>query len=93
VQVYAHYWTADGTPRYFLAGNYNAATQRFLRIRHDVPTDQMRWETSPNGVSWTQVFSWPREFDLSAVRADLTAGSWQSSPNPGVARFGSFSLR
>jgi hypothetical protein len=93
VQLYAHYWTADGTPRYFLAGNYNAATQRFLRIRHDVPTDQMRWETSPNGVSWTQVFSWPREFDLSAVRADLTAGSWQSSPNPGVARFGSFSLR
>jgi neutral ceramidase len=93
VQLYAHYWTADGNPRYFPAGSYNATTQRFLRIRHDAPTDQMRWETSPDGVSWTQVFSWPREFDLSAVRAELTAGSWQSSPNPGVARFGSFSLR
>jgi hypothetical protein len=93
VQLYAHYWTADGNPRYFLAGNYNATTQRYLRIRHDMPTDQVRWETSPDGTSWTPVFSWPREFDLSAVRAELTAGSWQSSPNPGVARFGNFSLR
>lgn len=93
VRLYAHYWTVNGNARYALIGFYNGTTQRYLRIRHDDPTDQMRWETSPDGAAWTQVFSWPREFDISAVRAELMAGTWQSSSNPGVARFGAFSLR
>jgi hypothetical protein len=71
---------------------YSPTAHRFWRIRHDIATDNVIWETSADGVSWTAQRTAPRPIPLTSVRVRLIAGKWTntSSTNPGTAIYDNF---
>ena len=72
---------------------YDASAHRFLRIRHDAATGQVRWETAPGsgGVpgTWTQrsVDTWQASVPLTALRVELKAGTSDPQTSPGTVVF------
>lgn len=64
---------------------YAAGLHRFIRIRHD-GADAV-WETSGDGVGWTERRRAPIAFDWSNVEMSLFAGTWQPETTTGTARF------
>jgi hypothetical protein len=48
---------SNGVPSTNAIGAYDPVAHKYLRIRHDVATATLYWETSPNGSTWTTVFS------------------------------------
>ena len=75
---------------------YSPTLHRFWRIRHgseehgDEHDEQICFETSPNGITWTiQRADHPR-FIVSAVYPELTGGTGASIANPGTASFDNF---
>jgi hypothetical protein len=53
------------------SGDYDAEADRFVRIREAAGT--IHWETSPDRVAWTELYSRATPMDASAVRVELYA--------------------
>lgn len=71
---------------------FDPVTHAFWRIRHGVNTDELVFETAPRVGSspgtWTEHGRSPRAFAITAVKAELKAGTWQAEPTaPGSAAF------
>ena len=65
---------------------------RFFRLRHVAANDTIVWESSPDRVNWTTRFALPRPISLTAVRAELAAGtdSAVTITQPGTVIFDNF---
>ena len=62
---------------------FDATNHRFWRIRHDTATNQIVFETSPNGVTnWNERRSITRRIALTAAYIELSAGSPKSIAAP-----------
>lgn len=71
---------------------YNAGTHAWWRIRHVASDDTIRFDTSTNGLAWTQQRSMARPFAITALYANIMGGTYQSVGAPGVAIFDSFNV-
>ena len=71
---------------------YNALVHRFWRIRHNIASDSIVYETSADGSNWSASFTVARQFSLSAIRVELIAGTTSSVASPGSAQFDNFLL-
>jgi regulation of enolase protein 1 (concanavalin A-like superfamily) len=71
---------------------YNAAQHRFWRIRHDLASDAVHFETSVDGVTWTIRRSVTRQLPITAMKIEISAGTWQGLSSPGTAIFDNFTL-
>jgi Tol biopolymer transport system component/photosystem II stability/assembly factor-like uncharacterized protein len=70
---------------------YDANAHRYMRFRHEPPTNSIVFETSPNNVDFTVRHSVVLQKSVSALTAELSAGT--SSPtDPGQAVFDNFGL-
>lgn len=68
--------------------SYDPSLHRWWRIRHVDINDTIYFDTSPDGIDWTQRVSIPRgSLDITAFYVYLGAGSWTSESTPGVAIF------
>jgi hypothetical protein len=72
---------------------YSASAHAWWRIRHLPPTDEIRWETSADGVTWTTHRTETRRLDIVGMIVELQAGTYQPETNPGVATFARFALQ
>ena len=95
-------WTESGNLRMALtvAGNsvgatsiaYNSTSHRWWRIRHVQAGDTIRFDTSPDGIVWTQRHSIARgSLNITAGKVNLSAGTSGSVATPGRARFDNLS--
>jgi glucose/arabinose dehydrogenase len=64
---------------------YNATNMRWWRIRET--TGKVYFETSADATTWTVRRTINDPFDLSKVKVLLDAGTYQSTSNPGTAKF------
>lgn len=64
---------------------FDAATMRWWRIREASSTVYL--ETSPDALNWTTRRSFAKAFALTDLEVILQAGTWQTTPNAGTARF------
>jgi hypothetical protein len=65
---------------------YDAAAHRFWRLRE--AGGQTYWDTSADGVTWSNHFAAPTGIDVSAVIIDIAAGHWTPGPGtPFVVRY------
>jgi hypothetical protein len=69
---------------------YSATTHRWWRIRHETSNDTWRWDTSLNGVDWTQQTTEARGHTITAVRATIMAGTWASMATAQTAMYDNF---
>ncbi|MBA2706067.1 MAG: hypothetical protein H0U60_19715 [Blastocatellia bacterium] len=74
-----------------LSINYDPVQHRFMRFRHEPPTNSIVFETSPDGIVYVVQNRVVLQKGVSALTAELSAGT--SSPtNPGQAVFDNFGL-
>jgi hypothetical protein len=59
--------------------NYDAAAHRFWRVRHNRANDTVNWEASPNGVTWTTLYSAPRQFSLTNLQTLLLVRKYMTT--------------
>jgi hypothetical protein len=72
--------------------SYNGTVHRWWRIRHVASDNTIRFETSPDGITWTQRHSISRSsLNISAGKVNLSAGTWNSQSDPGRALFDNLS--
>jgi hypothetical protein len=72
---------------------FDAGNHRFWRFRHDLLTNQVIFETSPNGVTnWNDRWAVPRRIPLTAARIELGGGSSKSVAAPPKSIFDNFVL-
>ncbi len=71
---------------------YNNSLHRFWRIRHNAVADQIVFETSADRSTWTVQRQIARQLPIMAMRAELSAGTYQAVASPGVAIFDNFQL-
>lgn len=64
---------------------YDATAMRWWQVRE--ANGIIYLETSPDGRTWTARRSFAKAFSLSALAVILQAGTWQTVPNAGNARF------
>jgi hypothetical protein len=93
---------AEGTTLHFEANvagarsetttSYDALQHRYWRLAHDSGTQLVRWETSPDQATWTVGRTLPTGFAVTALRAELMAGSANPSLASGEAKFDNFKL-
>lgn len=72
---------------------YNASTHLYWRVRHDPSDDTVKWDTSTDGVTWTNRRSVSRDLTITAMKVELCAGTYESTATPGTAYFDDFSLQ
>lgn len=73
--------------------NYNAATQRFWRFRHNAAAHTMNFEVSADGATWTTLKTVKVNIPLDNMRTFLTAGAWGTgNSTPGSAVFDNLRL-
>ena len=58
---------------------YNATLHRFWRFRHNRTTDQINWETSPDGVTWNVQRTEVRQFPITSMQTYLQAGKYTAT--------------
>lgn len=73
--------------------SYSATLHRFWRLRHDVSTDSIVFETSADGASWTARRSVARQISITALKIELVAGTTSAIASPGTALFDNFVLQ
>lgn len=71
---------------------YSATNHRWWRLRHDVATNRIHFETSANGTSWTSQRNDAVSFPISALRMEISAGTGTVVPATLSAQFDNFSL-
>jgi hypothetical protein len=64
---------------------YDAVQHRFWALSESSGT--LRWETSPDGSTWTVRASAPAPIPLRLLEIDLLGGTYQSEASPGGAQF------
>jgi len=69
---------------------YDPKMHRWLRLREKSGT--FSWEVSPDGCTWTPVFSKPTPVTLSSVSLKIQVGITQSVAAPGTAIFDNFNV-
>jgi hypothetical protein len=70
---------------------FDPAIHHHWRIRHDTGDDTLRFETSLDGVTWTQRKTAARTFDITAIRFEIIAGvALDVTANPGAPFFDNF---
>jgi hypothetical protein len=72
--------------------NYDSVQHRFWRFRHDSATDQMKFETSADGTTWTVQRTVQRQITITALRVELDAGTYAAEWNMGSSIFDNFQL-
>jgi hypothetical protein len=88
---------AGGVKSGLLTIPYDAVNHRYLRIRHELGTGRMVFETAANngGVpgTWVQRYSevWHASISRAAINFELKGGTWQVEANaPGKVIFDNF---
>lgn len=71
---------------------YDATQHRFWRFRHDPVPNTINFETSADRVAWSLQKSVVLQKSVSALTAELSAGTSTAVTNPGPAQFGTFHL-
>jgi hypothetical protein len=71
---------------------YNPAQHRFWRIRHDAAADRILFETSADRATWTTRRAVARQLPITALKVELSAGTWEPISAPGTAIFDNFRL-
>ena len=71
---------------------YNAAQHRHWRIRHDPTSDSIIFETSADGQAWTVRRTMSRQLQITSLRAEISAGTWEAIIAPGTTIFDNFRL-
>jgi hypothetical protein len=71
---------------------YNSVQHRFWRFRHNTATDQITFETSADGSSWTVRHTVARQIAITSLRVELDAGTYAAEWNMGSAIFDNFQL-
>ncbi len=74
-----------------LSINYDPVQHRFMRFRHEPPTNSIVFETSPDNIAFTVQHTVVLLKSVSALTAELSAGTTNPT-NPGPAVFDNFSL-
>jgi hypothetical protein len=59
---------------------YSATAHRWWRLRHDPATSLIHWEVSPDGRSWTSLYSVAAPGGVSSVTVFMGAGTWDAQP-------------
>jgi hypothetical protein len=67
--------------------SYDSTRHHYWRFRHDVAADQIVFETSADGATWTVQRSVSRQIDIRALRLELSAGTFNYNVNQGPAIF------
>ena len=71
---------------------FNPLQHKYLRLRHDPGQNSIVWETAPDGTNWTVQRSISATISLTAVRMEISAGTWQKESQPGRAVLDNFRL-
>lgn len=100
---YVRTWVASGTlqTRSRVAatntneshGAFNFAVHTYWRIRHDNDTDEIVWEYSANGNSWSELRRLARPISITFVRIYLSGGTGTGIVSPALVKFDDFNLR
>ena len=70
---------------------YDPAAHRYWRIRHNLTTNTVSFETSPDGAIWTSRKTVTAGFAVTALRFVLMAGAWGTgNAAPGAAIYNDF---
>lgn len=69
---------------------YSSTTHRWWRIRHQASDDTIKFDTSSDNSLWTQRRSLTRNMTITAVKFQLSAGTYESVASPGMAIFDNF---
>jgi hypothetical protein len=70
---------------------YNAAAHHFWRLRHDLASNQVNFETSPDAITWTTHKTVTAGFSLTAMKFSLIAGAYGTgNSTPGAAIYDNF---
>ncbi|HSW87828.1 MAG TPA: FG-GAP-like repeat-containing protein [Candidatus Saccharimonadales bacterium] len=80
----------SGTDTIVSTGAYNAANNKYFKIRENSGT--VYWETSTNGSSWTTFASTPTPFDITHVYMSISAGTWGSETTTTSPVFDNFNI-
>src|SRR5262249_32882454 len=56
---------------------YDSVAHRFLRLRHERASGESLWEASPDGIAYTTLRRRTVNVPLTAMRAELEAGTYQ----------------
>lgn len=65
--------------------SFDPVQHKHLRFRHDALADQIVWETSPEGATWTERRRIARPFPVTTLRAEVEGGTYQAETAPGEA--------
>jgi len=72
---------------------YNPTNHRYWRIRHVAnPPAEIYFEVSADGITWQTLRRDNASFAVTALRPELTAGTWQPESAPGTAIFDNFKM-
>ena len=64
---------------------HDPVAHKHLRMRHEPGPDEIVWETSPDGVTWTERRRIPRPFPVDVLKAEIEAGTYRAEADPGEA--------
>ena len=71
---------------------FNPVAHRFWRIRHVAATRMFVFEASPDGVNWQTLRRDNVQFAVTALRPEISAGTWLNEAAPGMAVFDNFKM-
>ena len=71
---------------------FNPVAHRFWRIRHVASTRMFVFEASPDGVNWQTLRRDNVQFAVTALRPEISAGTWLNEAAPGMAVFDNFKM-
>lgn len=71
---------------------FDANEHGFWRLRHELSSDRLFFETSGDGATWTEQRSVPRQFPITGLTVELNAGTTSSVASPGKAVFEEFRM-
>ena len=89
---FLYFQDAVGGVRGSLSIAYSPTQHRFWRIRHNTSGDTIVFETSADGQSWVAQRTIQRHLSTSALKIELSAGTWRAETNPGTAIFDNLRL-
>jgi hypothetical protein len=74
-----------------LIHSFDAVAHRYWRIRHDISSNAISFDTSPDAITWTTNKAVTAGFALTAVKFSLIAGAWGTgNATPGAAIYNDF---
>jgi hypothetical protein len=69
---------------------YSSTSHKWWRIREASGT--IYWDTSADGINWTNQFSVANPIAVTALQVNLVAGTWEAESSPGSAIFDNFNV-